>query len=105
MTFTITQLIQIFLTICGAIITIGGAAAIITKNIDKRKKPDKDRDEIIKKHTEMLDNDNRRLKKLEEDDRLILESLLALMSHELDGNHTDQLRKVHDKLKEHLVMR
>lgn len=105
MTFTITQLIQIFLTICGAIITIGGAAAIITKIIDKRRKPDKDRDEIIKKHTEMLDNDNRRLKKLEEDDRLILESLLALMSHELDGNHTDQLRKVHDKLKEHLVTR
>lgn len=105
MTFTITQLIQIFLTICGAIITIGGAAAIITKIIDKQKKPDKDRDEIIKKHTEMLDNDNRRLKKLEEDDRLILESLLALMSHELDGNHTDQLRKVHDKLKEHLVTR
>jgi hypothetical protein len=96
---------QIFLTICGAIITVGGAATIISKIIDKQKKPDKDRDAMIKKHSDQLDNDNKRLQKLEEDDRLILESLLALMSHELDGNHTDELRKVHDKLKEHLVTR
>lgn len=105
MTFTLTQLLQIFLTICGAIITIGGAAAIISKAIEKRKKPDKDAAEMLKKHSEQLDNDNRRLKELEEGNKVIMQALLAIMSHELDGNHTDDLRKAHDTLKEYLIKR
>lgn len=103
MTFTLGQLLQIFLTICGSIITISGASAIIFKLIDKHKKPDKNRDELLKKHSEMLDNDNKRLKELEEGNKVIMQALLAIMSHELDGNHTLQLRQAHDSLKEYLI--
>ena len=105
MTFTLTQLLQIFLTLCGSIITIGGAGAIITKLITKYKKPDKDRDTMMKKHQEMLDNDNRRLKELEEGNKVIMQALLAIMSHELDGNHTIQLQQAHDALKDYLITR
>lgn len=105
MTFTLTQLAQIFLAICGAIITVGGAGAIIAKWINKYKKPDKDRDETMKRHQEMLDNDNKRLKELEDSNKVIMKSLLALMSHELDGNHTTQLREARDDLQEYLIKR
>lgn len=105
MTFTLTQLFQIFLAICGAIITVGGAGTIVIKIIDKKRKPDKDRDETMKKHQEMLDRDNKRLKELEEGNRVMMQAMLAMMSHELDGNHTEQLRQAHDALKEYLINR
>lgn len=105
MTFTITQLFQIFLAICGAIITVGGAGTIIVKIWEKKRKPSKDAAEMIKKHTEQLDNDNRRLKELEEGNKVMMQAMLALMSHALDGNHTDELRKAHDTLKEYLIKR
>lgn len=105
MTFTITQLFQIFLAICGSIITVGGAGAIVAKIINKYRKPDKDRDEQMKKHQAMLDNDNKRLKELEEGNKVMMQAMLAMMSHELDGNHTEQLRQAHDALKEYLINR
>ena len=103
MTFTIHQLLQIFLTICGSIITIGGAAAIIFKLIDRHRKPDKNRDDMIKKHSELLDHDNKRLKELEDGNKVIMQALLAIMSHELDGDHVTELQQAHDSLKEYLI--
>lgn len=105
MTFTLTQLFQIFLAICGAIITVGGAGTIIVKLWEKKRKPNKDAHEMLKKHSEQLDNDNKRLKELEEGNRVIMQAMLALMSHALDGNHTEELRKAHDDLKEYLIKR
>lgn len=105
MTFTLSQLMQIFLAICGGIITIGGAATIIIKLIIKARKPDKDRDEMVKKHQEMLDNDHKRLKELEDGNKVVMQALLAMMSHELDGNHIEQLKHAHDALKEYLINR
>ena len=105
MTFTLTQLFQIFLAICGSIITVGGAGAIVAKIINKYRKPDKDRDEMIKKHTEMLDNDNKRLKAVEGDNKIIMKALLAIMQHDVDGGHTDTLRATMEELQEHLINR
>lgn len=101
MTFTLTQLFQLFLAICGAIITVGGAWAVILKI----KTPEKVREEMLKKHSEMLDNDNKRLKELEESNKILMQSMLALMAHELDGNHADQLRKAKNDLEEYLIRR
>ena len=105
MTFTLTQLLQIFLAICGSIITVGGAGAIIVKLITKYRKPDKDRDETMKKHQEMLDNDNKRLKELEEGNKVVMQSLLAIMSHLIDGNHTEELKKSKEMVQEYLIKR
>ena len=105
MTFTLNQLFQIFLTLCGAIITVGGAGTVLIKIMEKRKKPDKDRDETMKKHQEMLDNDNKRLKELEEGNKVVMQSLLAIMSHLIDGNHTEELKKSKEMVQEYLIKR
>jgi len=105
MTFTIAQLGQIFLAICGSIITVGGAGAIVAKIVNKYRKPDKDRDEQMKKHQAMLDNDNKRLKELEEGNKVVMQSLLAIMSHLIDGNHTEELKKSKEMVQEYLIKR
>ena len=110
--YTISQLLQLFVTGCAAFATIAGAVVIVIRIIHYFKKPDMARDEDIKRHNEMLDNDNKRLKALEEGRReqdmtnkIIMKSLLAIMSHEIDGNHTEQLRMAKGELEEYLINR
>lgn len=105
MTFTVGQLFQLFVAMCGSFATIAGAIAIIMKVIHRARKPSEERDELLKRHTDMLDRDNKRLRELEEGNKVIMQSMLALMSHELDGNHTEQLRKAKEDLEEYLIRR
>lgn len=97
---TIWNIVQL---ICTGIITIGGAGAIIASVYRWMKNPDKEKTEKLKKHDELLDRDNKRLKELEESNKIIMQSLLAIMSHELDGNHTDQLKEARDDLQKYLI--
>lgn len=103
MTFTLTQLWQLFLAMCGSIATIAGAGAVLYGIYKALKKPDSERDMKLKRHQELLDNDNKRLKELEESNKIIMQSMLALMSHELDGNHKTELEKARNDLQEYLI--
>ena len=98
--------------ICTVIITLGGAGAIIIAIIKWMHKPDESRDERLKKHDEMLDNDNKRLKELEEwrkesdeSSKIVMQSLLAIMSHAIDGNHIEELKIARDDLQKYLIRR
>ena len=105
MTFTLMQLWQMFLAMCGSVATIAGAAAVIYSIYKKAKQPDTERDETLAKHSELLDNDNRRLKELEDSNKIIMQSMLALMSHAIDGNHTEDLKQARDDLQKYLIRR
>lgn len=105
MTFTVAQLLQLFVTLCGSLVTIGGAGAIIMKYIDKRKEPDTHRDKMLEEHEEYLKRDNIRLAELEASNKIIMKSLLAIMTHELDGNHTEQLKDAKTSIENYLINR
>lgn len=105
MTFTLVQLWQMFLAMCGSVATIAGAGAIIYKIYKSAKRPDTERDEALARHQEMLDNDNKRLKELEESNKIIMQSMLAIMSHEIDGNHVEDLKQARDDLQKYLIRR
>lgn len=99
---TVWKFVQL---LCTGIITLGGAGAIVIGIIRWWKKPDTTRDEKLKKHDELLDNDNKRLKELEESNKIMMQSMLALMSHELDGNHREELKQARDDLQSYLIRR
>lgn len=106
------QFYNYFQIFCTALISIGGAGAVIIAFIKWLKKPDATRDEAIKRHDALFDNDNKRLKLLEEKQieqdeayKIILKSMLAMMSHEIDGNHTQDLKKAKEELQEYLITR
>ena len=50
-----------------------------------------------------FDSDLRRLDKLEEGNKVTQKALLALISHALDGNDIDSLRKARTDLNEYLI--
>lgn len=108
----IEELWNIFQVACAGIITIGGAGAVIVGLYKWAKKPDDDRDDRLKLHDEMLDSDNKRLKELEreqaemkEAQQVLMKSILALMSHSIDGNHLEELENARNDMQEYLLRR
>ena len=90
---------------CVIITTLGGAGAIIISIVKWWKQPDKDRDEMLNEHEKKLDNDHKRLMELEESNKIMMQSMLALMSHAIDGNHIEDLRQARDDLQKYLIRR
>lgn len=106
------ELWNIFQVACAGIITIGGAGTIIVGLYKWAKKPDDDRDDRLKRHDEMLDSDNKRLKELEKEQAemkeaqsVLMKSILALMSHAIDGNHLEELENARNNMQEYLLRR
>lgn len=109
-TFTPIELYQIIIAICVTITTVSAAVAVIVKTYQLIKKPERTQDERIttleaevKEIKQYLDNDNKRLKTLEDGHRVEQQALLALLSHALNGNDVDSLRDAKTKLENYLI--
>lgn len=121
--FTLSQAWAVILSICGGIVTISAAVSIGFKIRDHFKKPNIEQNEEIaklKKKTADLEdaqramrvefmqffkNDKNRLDAIEEGNRYMQRAMLALLSHNLDGNHTAQMEKARDDLHDYLIER
>ena len=66
-------------------------------------KPSEERVRRLEDVEEHLDNDNRRLKDLEEASRLNLRAQLVIIDHLTTGNHTDQLKGVKEDIQKYLI--
>lgn len=102
---------NIFMAVCGAIVAISAAFAVILKIIDHFKAPDKKQDERITKLEEDVKQINVRLEdgnrhfdehdaqmkefelSLKKRDKVMIESLQVLIEHAIDGNNVDGMKK------------
>lgn len=96
-TFTSTQI----LVICSLITAIWG----VYKIVKELKKPNDNLRNEVDEHSRLLDNDNKRLNDIEESNRMILQSLLVIINHEITGNGIDKMKNTRDKLQEYLIER
>lgn len=108
--FTIPQLIAEIIAICGGITVVAGAIAVIAGALHKMERPNLVQNEritelenTVKKHEALLSNDNNRLAHLEEGNKIIQESLLALLAHGIDGNDVESMKKAKAKLQQFLI--
>ena len=101
--FTLSDLWQIFLAICGSIVTIAGAVVIIYKLYKKAKQPDSERDKMMKKHERKLENCNARLNSVEDGQAVMMEAVLAILNHLIDGEHVDDLKESAKKVNSYLI--
>ena len=119
--FSIGEAWAIILSICGGIVTISAAVSIGFKIRDHFRKPNIEQNEEIsrlrKKQDDMEDemrtmkaefmqffkNDKNRLDAIEEGNRCMQRAMLALLSHNLDGNHTKQMEEARDGLHNLLI--
>lgn len=117
--FSLEQLFGWVLAICGAIAAIGAAAVWISKAFAKLREPQSRQDNRLDKveqrlnrHDELFSNDNRRLQTIAENqqdqdhqNRLILNGMLALFDHAIDGNHIDSLNDAQTEIRDYLIGR
>ena len=111
-TFTQQDFVTLILGICGAITCIAGALAVIVKAVTAAKQPNKTQDQRLDSiekrlnaHDKLFEKDNCRIKTIEEGNRVTQRALLALLSHAINGNNTDELKKAEADLSEYLIRR
>ena len=121
--FTPQDIFNVIIAVCGAIITISGAVAVIVKFVEHSKEPNKKQDERIsaleadvKKINDRLhlgnvrfQTDAERVDSLESQmkstNKVIIESLQALTAHAIDGNNTQELKEAKRSLDDYLLNR
>lgn len=98
------------IAICAAVITVSGAVGAIVKFVTFLRRPEVKQDQNISDLAERmstaegkLSRDKERIDDLETGMKYTLESLLALLSHALDGNDVDSMRKAKKHLNDYLI--
>jgi uncharacterized membrane-anchored protein YhcB (DUF1043 family) len=112
---------QVIVAVCGGIIALSGAGAVITGIVHKAKAPNVKQNERLDKiendikeikEQQQVNNtrfaaDSSRMDDLEETFRettkLMIKSLQALTAHAIDGNNVEQLKNVDDQLNNYLL--
>ena len=99
MNFTITSA-QI-LAFCAFLTTLWG----VWKIVKEIKKPNDDLKNTVARHDKLLDNDDKRLKEIENSNRMILQCLLVIINHDITGNGIEKMKTARAELQEYLINR
>lgn len=105
---TISAALAWLLTVAAGLVTLSKGWEIVRKLLH----PEADLRETVKRHGELLDKDNRRLNR--HDDELadantfqgvMCRVMLAQLNHELSGNDVSHLKEARDELNNYLTKR
>lgn len=101
---------MVLLALCAAIISISGAVAAVMKFWKWAHSETERNTATLDDVMVWLSSDKHRIEDLEkaqseasEQNRLMLKAIVALMGHELDGNHTEQLTQARDDIQSYLI--
>ena len=97
----IKDFIIVFLALAGAVVLIGN----VIKTLREWKKPSEDLDAWRQDVDRKLSMDDERLKAIEDGNKVVTRGVLALISHELNGNSTDKLQKSQAEITNYLIDR
>lgn len=96
---SISEFVQMFLSICGGVSIVGGAAAVIFKWIAPAFRLNK-RVEILEDHDR---RDYEELKRIADRDALILKTLSTMLDAQINGANIDTLKKTQKELTDYLA--
>ena len=89
----------VILALMAFIVLIGNAI----KTIKEWRKPANDMDKWRMDVDQKLSNDNKRLNHLEEGNKVKCKALMALLSHEINGNSSEKLQKALSDMNDYLI--
>lgn len=87
------------IALMGFVILLGN----VIKTIKEWSKPGMSEKEWKQNVDSTLTDNSERIESLEEGNRIICKALLAIMSHEINGNSIDKLQKAYDDMNDYLV--
>jgi hypothetical protein len=95
------EAIQTILAICGGISILGGAGAVIFKVV----KPAIIVGKRLSELEEKSKLDYKSLQDMAEANKAMCSALLAILDHQIYGNHIEELEKAKEKIREYLIER
>ena len=93
----------VILLLVGIYNTIMGAIKTAREEKRLKNQPVSTLETTVSDHSEKLKNDHERITSLEESNRIIMRALMAVMSHEINGNSTDKLRDSMEEINDFLI--
>ena len=97
MEFTITS--NQIMGFCALVASLWG----LWKIVKEWKKPSDDLKSTVNKHDALLDNDNKRLKDIEDSNQMILKCLLVIINHSITGNGIEKMKDIREELQDFLI--
>jgi hypothetical protein len=97
------QQIKDFVIVAVAVLAFIVLMGNVIKTIKDWRKPGMSEQEWRRDVDDKLGNDNKRIKSLEDGNRVICKALMALLSHEINGNSNDKLQKALSDLNNYLI--
>lgn len=105
-TLTFEQLIgtvAVILLLVGAYNTLMTAVKTRREERKRREQPVSTLEQTVNDHETKLKHDHQRLSDLEESNRILMRAMMALMSHELNGNSNDKLQASYEEIQKYLI--
>lgn len=99
------QQIKDFVIVAVAVLAFIVLMGNVIKTIKDWRKPGMSEQEWRRDVDDKLGKDNERIKSLEDGNRVICKALMALLSHEINGNSNDKLQKALSDLNDYLIER
>lgn len=93
----------IILLLIGIYNTIMTAIKNAREEKKRRTQPVNTLEDTVKDHTEKLKKDHERLTDLEDGNRVLMRAMMALLSHEINGNSDDKLKASLDEIQQYLI--
>ena len=87
----------------GQLLVLIAAITAIATFISKVTTPVKTFEKRVSDLEQHLDNDNKRLKLLEQDTRLILKATRVLVLHGISSNNTGELKEIQEEIDDYLI--
>ena len=95
----------VILLLVGIYNTVMGAIKTAREEKKLKNQPVNTLETTVQDHTKKLATDHERITALEESNRIIMRALMAVMSHEVNGNSTEKLQKSMDEIQQFLIER
>ena len=89
------------IAIMGFIVLVGN----VVKVIKEWRKPGMSEAEWRRDVDQKIDKDNKRIASLEDGNKVICKALIAMLSHEINGNSIEKLKKAMSDLQDYLIER
>lgn len=95
----ITVTTEQILWLCGLISALWG----VWKIVKELKKPNENLRLTVDKHEKLLNSDDKRLRSIEDSNKMILQSLLVIINHDITGNGVEKMKEAREELQEFLI--
>lgn len=99
MSMGITVTTEQILWLCGLISALWG----VWKIVKELKKPNENLRLTVDKHEKLLNSDDKRLRSIEDSNKMILQSLLVIINHDITGNGVEKMKETREELQEFLI--